>query len=54
MFARYIHDVFEEILTDAMPTNFIYSNSSIVNIKRLYPIEMDDELTNRVPQELNS
>ena len=45
LFFRFVEDAIEEIVVDATPEALAYVSSSIINVKRLYPMESEDEFT---------
>lgn len=45
IFFQYIEAAIEEIVVDNTPNSIKYISSSIINVKRLYPVEADDEFT---------
>lgn len=45
LFFKYVEACIEEIFTDAAPDALMYVSSSIINVKRLYPLEASDEFT---------
>lgn len=45
LFFQFIEAAFEEIVVDATPEALSYVSSSIINVKRLYPMESEDEFT---------
>ena len=45
LFMKYIEVAIEEIITTAMPEMITYVSSSIINVKRIYPLEANDEFT---------
>ena len=45
LFFKYIEESIKEIVIDATPEALLYVSSSIINVKRLYPLESDDEFT---------
>lgn len=45
LFYRFIEAAIEEIVTEDVPGAIDYVSSSIINVKRLYPLESDDEFT---------
>lgn len=45
LFLSYVEEVIKEIILNAMPETFLYISSSIINVKRLYPLESTDEFT---------
>lgn len=45
LFFKYLEEAIEEIVVDATPDALSYVSSSIINVKRLYPLESNDEFT---------
>lgn len=45
MFRRYIKMVFEDILTNEVPSNISYVPTTLINIKRLYSLDSNDTFT---------
>lgn len=45
LFFKYVEKCIEEIFTEAAPDALMYVSSSIINVKRLYPLEANDEFT---------
>ena len=45
LFFRYLEEAIEEIVVEATPDALSYVSSSIINVKRLYPLESNDEFT---------
>lgn len=45
LFFRFIEAAIEEVVTEDAPDAIDYVSSSIINVKRLYPLESDDEFT---------
>lgn len=45
LFLRYTEEVVLEIVVNALPNALSYISSSIINVKRLYPLESTDEFT---------
>lgn len=45
LFFKYIEEAIDEIVVDATPDALSYVSSSIINVKRLYPLESNDEFT---------
>ena len=45
LFFKYLEEAIEEIVVEATPDALSYVSSSIINVKRLYPLESNDEFT---------
>lgn len=45
LFFRFVEDTIKEIVVDATPEALAYVSSSIINVKRIYPMESEDEFT---------
>lgn len=45
LFFSYIEEAINEIIVGAMPDPLMYISSSVINVKRLYPLESSDEFT---------
>lgn len=45
LFFKFIETAIEEIVTEACPSALSYVSSSIINVRRLYPLESEDEFT---------
>ena len=45
LFMKFIETAIEEVVTTAFPKMVTYVSSSIINVKRLYPLEANDEFT---------
>ena len=54
IFFQYIEAAIEEIVVDNTPNAVKYISSSIINVKRLYPVEADDEFTALLKRYLNA
>ena len=54
MFKEYLSQVLEEVHTISMPHNLSYIGSSLVNIKRLYSLEISDSFTNLLKNYLSA
>ena len=54
LFFDFIEVCLEEILTEAVPDALMYVSSSIINVKRLYPLESADEFTALLKRYLNA
>lgn len=45
LFLSYVEEVINEIIVNAIPGTLSYISSSVINVKRLYPLESTDEFT---------
>lgn len=45
MFLAFVEEAIKETVLNAMPDTMLYVSSSIINVKRLYPLESSDEFT---------
>ena len=45
LFFKFVETAIQEIVVDATPEALAYVSSSIINVKRLYPMESEDEFT---------
>ncbi len=45
MFLTFVEEVIKECVLNVMPDSLLYVSSSIINVKRLYPLESSDEFT---------
>lgn len=45
MFLTFVEDAIKETVLNVMPATLLYVSSSIINVKRLYPLESPDEFT---------
>ena len=45
LFFKFVEAAIEEIVVDATPDTLSYVSSSVINVKRLYPMESEDEFT---------
>ena len=54
LFFEYVEACIEEIFTEAAPDALMYASSSIINVKRLYPLEANDEFTQLLKRYMNA
>lgn len=54
LFFRFIEAAIKEVVTEDAPDAIDYVSSSIINVKRLYPLESDDEFTRFLKRYLNA
>lgn len=53
LFFKFIEEAIEEIVVDETPNALAYVSSSVANVKRIYPLETEDEFTSLLKRYAN-
>ena len=53
MFMEYVNDVIEDAICRSLPYDLSYVSTSVINVKRIYPLDADDYFTQMLKQYLD-